>query len=69
MEVENAFNLHEYYDSVSEFKRIEYEKILSSIINNELNVNNSSFNVWTKFLIESKDFDDLSVYYQHRVIK
>ena len=58
----NIDELRDYYETVSEFKYYEMKRILSDILKGNINIKESKFQVWTEFLLESTNFNDIELY-------
>ena len=54
--------LVDYYEDVTSFKKLEYERILKDLFSGNINIKDSKFEIWTKFLIESTDFEEIKIY-------
>ena len=58
----NIDELRDYYETVSEFKYNEITRILSDILDGSINIKEPKFQVWTKFLLESTNFEEIELY-------
>lgn len=58
----NIDELRDYYETVTEFKYNELSRILSDILAGNINIKEPKFQVWTKFLLESTNFEEIELY-------
>ena len=58
----NIDELRDYYETVNEFKCNEMKRILSDILDGNINIKEPKFQVWTKFLLESTNFEEIELY-------